>query len=47
MQFAGKIDWEWIDGEIALLYSDKGLHGDAANAILTATGSTSASSSLD
>ncbi len=23
-QLAGKIDWDWIDGEIALLYSDQG-----------------------
>ena len=27
MQLAGKIDWEWIDGEIAPLYSDKGRPG--------------------
>ena len=27
VQFAGKIDWEWIDGEIAPLYSDKGRPG--------------------
>ena len=27
-QLAGKIDWEWIDGEIAPLYSDKGQPGD-------------------
>ena len=24
VQLAGKIDWEWIDGEIAPLFSDKG-----------------------
>jgi hypothetical protein len=24
VQLAGKIDWEWIDGEIAPLYGDKG-----------------------
>lgn len=24
VQLAGKIDWSWIDGEIAPLYSDKG-----------------------
>ena len=27
VQFAGKIDWEWIDGEIAPLYSDRGRPG--------------------
>jgi transposase, IS5 family len=27
VQLAGKIDWEWIDGEIAPLYSDKGRPG--------------------
>jgi IS5 family transposase len=26
-QLAGKIDWEWIDGEIAPLYADKGRPG--------------------
>jgi transposase, IS5 family len=26
-QLAGKIDWDWIDGEIAPLYSDKGRPG--------------------
>ncbi len=26
-QLAGAIDWEWIDGEIAPLYSDKGRPG--------------------
>ena len=26
-QLAGKIDWGWIDGEIAPLYSDKGQPG--------------------
>ena len=26
-QLAGKIDWGWIDGEIAPLYSDKGRPG--------------------
>jgi transposase, IS5 family len=24
VQLAGKIDWDWIDSEIAPLYSDKG-----------------------
>jgi transposase, IS5 family len=24
---AGKIDWDWMDGEIAPLYSDKGRPG--------------------
>jgi IS5 family transposase len=27
VQLAGKLDWAWIDGEIAPLYSDKGRHG--------------------
>ena len=27
VQLAGKIDWDWIDGEIAPLYSDKGRPG--------------------
>ena len=27
MQLAGKIDWDWIDGEIAPLYSDNGRPG--------------------
>ena len=27
VQLAGKIDWHWIDGEIAPLYSDKGRPG--------------------
>jgi hypothetical protein len=27
VQLAGKIDWEWIDGEIAPRYSDKGRPG--------------------
>src|SRR5271166_4296400 len=26
-QLAGKIDWDWVDGEIAPLYSDKGRPG--------------------
>jgi transposase, IS5 family len=27
MQLAGKIDWNWLDSEIASLYSDKGRPG--------------------
>jgi IS5 family transposase len=27
VQFAGKIDWAWIDSEIAPLYSDNGRPG--------------------
>ena len=27
VQLAGKIDWTWIDGEIAPLYSDNGRPG--------------------
>jgi tripartite-type tricarboxylate transporter receptor subunit TctC len=27
VQLAGKIDWGWLDGEIAPLYSDKGRPG--------------------
>jgi IS5 family transposase len=27
VQLAGKIDWEWLDGEVAPLYSDKGRPG--------------------
>ena len=27
VQLAGKIDWAWIDDEMALLYSDKGRPG--------------------
>ena len=27
VQLAGKIDWDWIDREIAPLYSDKGRPG--------------------
>src|SRR5487761_2191854 len=29
-QLAGKLDWAWIDGEIAPLYSDQGRRRDAA-----------------
>ena len=31
VQLAGKIDWAWLDGEIAPLYSDKG-RGPASRA---------------
>ena len=27
VQLAGKLDWDWLDGEIAPLYSDKGRPG--------------------
>ena len=27
VQLAGKVDWGWLDGEIAPLYSDKGRPG--------------------
>ncbi|MGY2933051.1 hypothetical protein ACVWZ6_002653 [Bradyrhizobium sp. GM6.1] len=29
VQLAGKVDWEWIDGEIAPLYSENGRPGIA------------------
>jgi len=29
VQLAGKLDWQWIDGEIAPLYSDQGRPGIA------------------
>ena len=29
VQLAGKVDWDWIDGEIALLYSENGRPGIA------------------
>jgi transposase, IS5 family len=34
VQLAGKIDWDWIDGEIAPLYSDKGRPGIATRFII-------------
>ena len=34
MQLAGKIDWEWIDGEIAPLYSDQGRPGIATRFVI-------------
>ena len=30
MQLAAKIDWDWIDREIAPLYSERGRHGIAS-----------------
>ena len=27
VQLAGKLDWDWLDGEIAQLYNDKGRPG--------------------
>lgn len=29
VQLAGKVDWDWVDGEIALLYSENGRPGIA------------------
>ena len=34
VQLAGKIDWEFIDGEIAPLYSDSGRPGIATRRLL-------------
>ncbi len=34
VQFAGKIDWDWIDREIAPLYSDKGRPGIATRFVI-------------
>jgi IS5 family transposase len=34
VQLAGKIDWEWIDGEIAPLYSDKGRPGIETRSVI-------------
>ena len=34
VQLAGTIDWEWLDGEIAPLYSDKGRPGIATRFVL-------------
>ena len=34
VQLAGKLDWEWIDGEIAPLYSDKGRPGIATRFVI-------------
>ena len=32
VQLAGKVDWDWIDGEIAPLYSDNGRPGTLGRA---------------
>ena len=37
VQLAGKIDWDWIDREIAPLYSDKGRPGIETQFIIAAT----------
>ena len=34
VQLAGKIDWDWIDREIAPLYSDKGRPGIATRFVI-------------
>jgi IS5 family transposase len=34
VQLAGKIDWAWLDGEIAPLYSDKGRPGIASRFVI-------------
>jgi len=34
VQLAGKIDWQWIDGEIAPLYSDQGRPGIATRFVI-------------
>ncbi|HLZ05671.1 MAG TPA: IS5 family transposase [Bradyrhizobium sp.] len=34
VQLAGKIDWEWLDGEIAALFSDKGRPGIATRFVI-------------
>src|SRR5450759_942440 len=34
VQLAGKLDWEWIDGEIAPLYSDQGRPGIATRFVI-------------
>lgn len=34
VQLAGKIDWAWIDAEIAPLYSDKGRPGIASRFVI-------------
>ena len=35
VQLAGKIDWAWLDGEIAPLYSDQGRPGVATRFVGT------------
>ena len=37
VQLAGKIDWAWIDDEIAPLYSDKGRPGIETRFVKTVT----------
>jgi transposase, IS5 family len=37
VQFAAKIDWAWIDGEIAPLHSDKGRTGTAKHTTIKGT----------
>jgi len=37
----GKIDWDWIDREIAPLYSDRGRHGIATHFVIDSYSSTS------
>ncbi|SDD34868.1 transposase, IS5 family [Bradyrhizobium brasilense] len=32
VQLAGKVDWDWIDGEIAPLYSENGRPGNIPSA---------------
>ena len=34
VQLAGKLDWEWLDGEIAPLYSDQGRPGIASRFVI-------------
>jgi IS5 family transposase len=34
VELADKIDWDWIDSEIALLYSDKGRPGIATRFVI-------------
>src|SRR5207245_8396581 len=34
VQLAGKLDWEWLDGEIAPLYSDKGRPGIKTRSVI-------------
>ena len=34
VQLAGRIDWDWIDREIASLYSDKGRPGIEARFVI-------------
>ncbi len=34
VQLAGKIDWDWLDGEIAPLYSENGRPGIATRFVI-------------